>query len=80
MPKIFLVSCRPGFERGASCRTFSRWYDVATPQSADVRTVLQQQPDLIMLQTDVRTLDCCGLLTQLKGNEATAPVKIILLR
>jgi DNA-binding response OmpR family regulator len=54
-------------------------YDVATPQSADVQTVLQQQPDLILLQTDVRTLDCCGLLTQLKGNEATAPVKIILL-
>jgi DNA-binding response OmpR family regulator len=54
-------------------------YDVAAPESADVRTVLQHQPDLILLQTDVRTLDCCGLLTQLKGNEATTPVKIILL-
>ena len=54
-------------------------YDVASSESADVRTVLQQQPDLILLQTDVRTLDCCGLLTQLKGNEATAPVKVILL-
>src|SRR5260370_32574551 len=53
--------------------------DVGTPESADVRTVLQHEPDLILLQTDVRTLDCCGLLTQLKGNEATAPVKIILL-
>lgn len=54
-------------------------YDVAAPESADVRTVLQHQPDLVLLQTDVRTLDCCGLLTQLKGNETTAPVKIILL-
>jgi len=54
-------------------------YDVVAPDSADVRTVLQHQPDLILLQTDVRTLDCCGLLTQLKGNETTAPVKIILL-
>ena len=54
-------------------------YDVATPESADVRTVLQHQPDLILLQTDARTLDCCGLLTQLKGNETTAPVKVILL-
>jgi DNA-binding response OmpR family regulator len=54
-------------------------YDVATSESADVRTVLQHQPDLILLQTDVRTLDCCGLLTQLKGNETTAPVKVILL-
>src|SRR5215469_7244391 len=54
-------------------------YDVAASESADVRTVLRHQPDLILLQTDVRTLDCCGLLTLLKGNEATAPVKIILL-
>jgi len=57
----------------------SAGYDVVAPESTDVRTVIQHQPDLILLQTDVRTLDCCGLLTQLKGNEATAPVKIILL-
>jgi DNA-binding response OmpR family regulator len=54
-------------------------YDVEAPESSDVRTVLQHQPDLILLQTDVRTLDCCGLLVQLKGTEATAPVKVILL-
>jgi DNA-binding response OmpR family regulator len=54
-------------------------YDAVASDSADVRTVLEQKPDLILLQTDVRTLDCCGLLTQLKGNEATAPVKVILL-
>jgi len=60
-------------------RMNSAGYDVVAPESTDVRTVIQHQPDLILLQTDVRTLDCCGLLTQLKGNEATAPVKIILL-
>ena len=56
-------------------------YEVAAPESANVRTALQHQPDLILLhgekdylrwRTDVRTLDCCGLLTQLKGNELTA--------
>ena len=54
-------------------------YDAAAAESADVRTVLERAPDLILLQTDVRTLDCCGLLVQLKGNETTAPVKVILL-
>jgi DNA-binding response OmpR family regulator len=79
MPKILLF--RVAHELTASLVSdLSRaGYDVATPESADVRTVVQQQPDLILLQTDVRTLDCCGLLTQLKGSEATAPVKIILL-
>src|SRR5258708_16333976 len=32
-----------------------------------------------MRQTDVTSLDCCGLIAQLKGNEASAPVKIVLL-
>src|SRR4029077_15432928 len=79
MPKILLF--RVAYDLSASLVSeLSRaGYDVATPESTDVRTVLQQQPDLILLQTDVRTLDCCGLLTQLKDNESTASVKIILL-
>jgi DNA-binding response OmpR family regulator len=79
MPKILLFRVAQDVSASLVSELSSAGYDVATPQSADVRTVLQQQPDLILLQTDVRTLDCCGLLTQLKGNEATAPVKIILL-
>src|ERR1700752_861302 len=79
MPKILLFRVAQDLSASLASELSRAGYDVATPQSADVRTVLQQQPDLILLQTDVRTLDCCGLLTQLKGNEATAPVKIILL-
>ena len=79
MPKIILLRVAQDLGASLVLELSRAGYDVATPESADVRTVLQQQPDLILLQTDVRTLDCCGLLTQLKGNEATAPVKIILL-
>ena len=79
MPKILLFRVAQDLSASLVLELSRAGYDVATPESADVRTVLQQQPDLILLQTDVRTLDCCGLLTQLKGNEATAPVKIILL-
>jgi DNA-binding response OmpR family regulator len=79
MPKILLFRVAQDLSASLVSELSGAGYDIATPQSADVRTVLQQQPDLILLQTDVRTLDCCGLLTQLKGNEATAPVKIILL-
>ena len=79
MPRIVLFRVAQDLSVSLVSELSRAGYDVATPESADVRTVLQQQPDLILLQTDVRTLDCCGLLTQLKGNEATAPVKIILL-
>ena len=79
MTKILLLRIAPDSIARLTSELSSAGYDVATSEDADVRTVLQQQPDLILLQTDVRTLDCCGLLTQLKGNETTAPVKVILL-
>src|SRR5579859_1654912 len=79
MPKILLFRAASDLSARLVPELSRAGYDVAAPESADVRTVLQHQPDLILLQTDVRTLDCCGLLTQLKANEATAPVKIVLL-
>jgi DNA-binding response OmpR family regulator len=79
MPKILLFRVAHDLSASLVSDLSRAGYDVATPESADVSTVLQQQPDLILLQTDVRTLDCCGLLTQLKANETTASVKIILL-
>src|SRR5580693_7293827 len=79
MPKILLFRAAHDMSARLVAELSRAGYEVAAPESADVRTVLQHQPDLILLQTDVRTLDCCGLLAQLKGNEATAPVKIVLL-
>jgi DNA-binding response OmpR family regulator len=79
MPKILLFRVAHDLSARLVSELSRAGYDVTASESADVRTVLQHEPDLILLQTDVRTLDCCGLLVQLKGNEATAPVKVILL-
>jgi S1-C subfamily serine protease/DNA-binding NarL/FixJ family response regulator len=79
MPKILLVRVAQDLSASLVPELVSAGYDAAILASADVRTVLQQEPDLILLQTDVRTLDCCDFLAQLKGNDAAAPVKIMLL-
>jgi DNA-binding response OmpR family regulator/S1-C subfamily serine protease len=79
MPKILLFRVAHDLSARLVPELSSAGYDAAVSESADVRTVLQHGPDLILLQTDVRTLDCCGLIVQLKSNDATAPVKIILL-
>jgi DNA-binding response OmpR family regulator len=79
MPKILLFRVAHDLSDKLVSELSLAGYDAAASVSADVRTVLEHQPDLILLQTDVRTLDCCGLLVQLKGNDTTAPVKIILL-
>ena len=79
MPKILLFRVAQDLSGRLVPELSRAGYDAVATETADVRTVLQHAPDLILLQTDVRTLDCCGLLVQLKGTEATAPVKIILL-
>jgi len=79
MAKVLLFRASDDLNTRLMPELASAGYEVSAPQSADVQTVLQQEPDLILLQTDVTTLDCCGLIAQLKGNEASAPVKIVLL-
>ena len=79
MPKILLFRVAQDLSARLVPELSRAGYDAVATETADVRTVLQHAPDLILLQTDVKTLDCCGLLVQLKGTEATAPVKVILL-
>src|SRR5258707_205518 len=79
MPKVLLFRASDDLNTPLMSELASAGYEVSARQSADVQTVVQQEPDLILLQTDVTILDCCGLIAQLKGNEASAPVKIVLL-
>src|SRR6266446_8361915 len=79
MPKVLLFRTSDDLNARLMSELARAGYEVIAPERTDVQTVLQHEPDLILLQTDVKTLDCCGLITELKGNEASAPVKIILL-
>jgi len=79
MPKVLLFRASDELKLRLMSELARAGYEVSAPQRADVQTVLQYEPDLILLQTDVRTLDCCGVIAQLKGNEASAPVKVVLL-
>jgi DNA-binding response OmpR family regulator len=79
MPKLLLFRTSDRLKASLIRELEQAGYDVAAPDQATVEAVLQQEPDLILLQTDVATLDCCGLIAQLKANEKSAPVKIILL-
>jgi DNA-binding response OmpR family regulator len=79
MPKILLLRASDELKARVMPELAGAGYDAVASSGADVQTVLQYGPDLILLETDVATLDCCGLIVQLKGNESTAPIKIVLL-
>lgn len=79
MPKILLLRASDELKARVMPELAGAGYDAVASSAADVQTVLQYGPDLILLETDVATLDCCGLIVQLKGNESTAPIKIVLL-
>src|SRR6266446_187498 len=79
MPKVLLFRTSDDLNARLMSELARAGYEVIAPERTDVQTVLQHEPDLILLQTDVKTLDCCGLISELKGNEATAPVKVVLL-
>src|SRR5437879_618588 len=79
MPKVLLFRTSDDLNARLMSELARAGYEVLAPERTDVQTVLQHEPDLILLQTDVRSLDCLGLIPELKGNEASAPVKIVLL-
>ena len=79
MPKILLVRASEELNTRLMPELTGAGYEASASPRADVQSVLQYGPDLILLETDVATLDCCGLISQLKGNESSAAIKIVLL-
>jgi len=56
-------------------------YDVLTagPGSEQLDAALAAGVDLLLLDADLSDLDCCDLLTRLKGSAATQDIRVILL-
>ena len=79
MPKLLLLRASDELKAKLLPELSAAGYEALAPENADVPTVLQNGPELVLLQTDVTTLDCCGLIAQLKGNEISSPIKIVLL-
>jgi S1-C subfamily serine protease len=80
IPSKILLARLPSELAGVTEQLFlSAGYTVLVSPSTDMSTVLDFQPDLIVLRTDVVTLDCCGLLAQLKADPRTLSTKVILL-
>ena len=54
-------------------------YQVSTDYREGIRSVLTFNPDAIILGADPPMLDCCDLLSEIKGSERTQNVRVVMI-
>jgi DNA-binding response OmpR family regulator len=54
-------------------------YNVSTDYLAGMKAVLAFEPDLVILGADPPQLDCCDLLSEIKGSKRTRNIRVVLL-
>lgn len=54
-------------------------YAVSTDYQAGMNSVLAFAPDAVILGADPPQLDCCGLLSEIKGSEHTQNIRVVML-
>ena len=54
-------------------------YEVSTDDREGMKAVLALEPDLVILGADPPQLDCCDLLSEIKGSEHTRNMRVVML-
>src|SRR5215475_10000559 len=54
-------------------------YEVSTDYSRGIDSVLGFTPDAVILGADPPRLDCCDLLSEIKGTQRTQNIRVIML-
>ena len=54
-------------------------YEVSTEYRQRMKSVLALKPDAVILGADPPQLDCCGLLSEIKGTDLTRDIRVIML-
>ena len=54
-------------------------YEVSTDYRLGMRSVLEFEPDIVILGADPPRLDCCDLLSEIKGSESTQNIRVVML-
>lgn len=54
-------------------------YEVSTDYRGGMRSVLAFEPEIVILGADPPQLDCCDLLSEIKGSESTQNIRVVML-
>src|SRR6201989_1996189 len=54
-------------------------YETSTDYTGGMKAVLAFEPDLVILGADPPQLDCCDLLSEIKGSKRTQDIRVVML-
>jgi DNA-binding response OmpR family regulator len=77
--KLLVVECDDALREHIFAVLRDAGYEVSGDCREGMQTVLSFDPDAVILGADPPQLDCCDLLSQIKGSEQTQNIRVVML-
>jgi len=77
--KLLVVECDNALREHILAVLREAGYEVSGDCREGMKTVLSFDPDAVILGADPPELDCCDLLSQIKGSEQTQNIRVVML-
>jgi DNA-binding response OmpR family regulator len=77
--KLFVVENDSALREQIAAVLNDAGYEVSTAYQEGVKAVLAANPDVVLLGADPPRLDCCDLLSEIKGSAHTQNIRVIVL-
>jgi DNA-binding response OmpR family regulator len=77
--KVLVVEPDDGLREHIVAALSEAGYQVSTDHREGMKAVLAFEPDAVILGADPPQLDCCDLLSEIKGSEDTQNIKVVML-
>lgn len=77
--KLLVVESGDALREGVASILRDAGYEVAADFRGGMKEVLDFRPDVVILGADLPKLDCCDLLSEIKGSEPTQNIRVVLL-
>ena len=77
--KLLVVESNDALRNSIAATLKDAGYEVSTDCSEGMKSVLAFGPEVVLLGADPPQLDCCGLLSEIKGTQRTQNTRVIML-
>ena len=77
--RVLVVESDDALSRSIVSALADAGYEVSTDSGEGMKSVLAFRPDVVILGADPPQLDCCDLLSEIKGAERTQNIRVVML-